>query len=384
MDTGVSAIEIIPVATAADLDRFIKLPTRLHANDPFYVPQLVNERRDVLSAKKNPYFAHAEVQLWLARRGDRDVGRISAQIDTLVKEPGLGHFGWIAAEDDPELFAALFSTAEQWLRERGRTRVQGPFNLSINEETGLLVDGFEAPPMLMMGHDHRYVGVRVEEQGYAKAKDLIAYLYDMDHDLPRAARRMVDRRKPTGMIVRTLDMRRYRDEVRGMMAVFNDAWSDNWGFVPFTDAEVDHMAKSMRPLLDPKLAAIIEMNGKMVGFGLTLPNLNEAIADLDGRLLPFNWAKLLWRLKVRGLQTGRTLLMGINRSFAASGFAGGIAPFLIIDKMRQRAQQIGLRKVELSWILENNLPMCRINESLGGAPYKTYRVYEKQLVRGTQ
>lgn len=379
MNTGDSAIEIIPVTTAAELDRFIKLPTRLHENDPFYIPQLVLERRDVFSRRKNPYFAHADVQLWLARRDGRDVGRISAQIDKLVKDQDLGHFGWIAAEDDPDLFAALFATAEQWLRERGRTRVQGPFNLSINEETGLLIDGFETPPMLMMGHDHRYVGQRVEEQGYAKVKDLIAYLYDMDHDLPHAARRMVDRRKPTGMTVRTLNMRRYREEVREMMAVFNDAWSGNWGFVPFTDAEIDHMAKSMRPLLDPKLAAIIEMDGKMVGFGLTLPNLNEAIADLNGRLFPFNWAKLVWRLKVRKVQTGRTLLMGVSRSFAASGFVGGIAPFLIIDKMRQRAQQIRLRKVELSWILENNLPMRRINESLGSDPYKTYRVYEKRL-----
>ena len=379
MTAGSPAIDIVPVSTAAEMDRFIKLPSRLHANDPHYVPELVLERREAFSPKKNPYFEHADVQFWLACREGRDVGRISAQADRLQQDPTLGQFGLIAAEDDPAVFAALFDTAEQWLRERGRTRVQGPFNLSINEETGLLIDGFDTPPMLLMGHDHPYTGPSIEALGYSKVKDLIAYLYDIDHDLPHAARRMVDRRRPTGMVVRTLNMRRYREEVFAMMHVFNDAWSGNWGFIPFTDAEIGHMAKSMRPLLDPGLAAIIEMDGKVVGFGITLPNLNEAIADFGGRVLPFNWLKLIWRLKVRRTRTGRTLLMGVSRSFAASGFAGGIAPFLIIDKMRQRAQEIGLRKVELSWILEDNFPMRRINESLGGDPYKTYRVYEKQL-----
>lgn len=380
MNAGAAAIEIVPVTTPAELDRFIKLPMRLHAADPHYIAPLVLERREAFSAKKNPYFKHADVQFWLARRDGRDVGRISAQADRLQPDPRMGHFGLIAAEDDAAVFAALFTTAEQWLRERGRSLVQGPFNLSINEETGLLIDGFDTPPMLLMGHDHAYVGRHIDALGYTKAKDLIAYLYDMDHDLPQAARRMVDRRRPTGMTVRTVNMRRYRDDVRAMMRVFNDAWSGNWGFIPFTDEEVEHMATSMRPLMDPQLAAIIEMNGTMVGFGITLPNLNEAIADFGGRVLPFNWAKLLWRLKVQHTRTGRTLLMGVSRSFAASGFAGGIAPFLIIDKMRQRAQKIGMRKVELSWILEDNLPMRRINESLGGDPYKTYRVYQKQLV----
>ncbi len=376
--SGTTGIEIIPVTTAAEMDRFIKLPNRLHQDDPHYVPQLVVERREVFSPKKNPYFAHADVQFWLARRDGQDVGRISAQIDKLVKDQRLGHFGWIAAEDDPAIFTALFATAEQWLRERGRTRVQGPFNLSINEETGLLIDGFDTPPMLLMGHDRRYVGPRVEAQGYTKAKDVIAYLYDVEHDLPQAARRLIDRRKPTGMTVRTINMRRYREEVTAMMSVFNDAWSGNWGFVPFTDAEVAHMVKSMKPLLDPGLTGIVEMDGKMVGFGITLPNLNEAIADLGGRLLPFNWAKLLWRLKVRHTRTGRTLLMGVRRGFA-TGLAGGIAPFLVIEQMRQRALEIGMRKVELSWILEDNMPMRHIIEALGGNPYKTYRVYEKQL-----
>lgn len=374
-----AGIQIVPVHGARAMDRFIKLPMRLHADDPYYVPPLVLERREAFSPRHNAYFGHAEVQFWLACRDGRDVGRISAQADRLQKDPAFGQFGLIAAEDDPAVFAALFSVAESWLRERGRTRIQGPFNLSINEETGLLVEGFDTPPMLLMGHDRPYVGAQVEAQGYAKAKDLIAYLYTLEHELPRAVQRLIGRRKPEELRVRTLDMRRYREEVFTMMHVFNDAWADNWGFIPFTEDEIGHMAKSMRALIDPKLCAIVEMRGEMVGFGLTLPNLNEAIRDFGGRVLPFNWAKLVWRLKVRHTKTCRTLLMGINRKFQHAGVIGAMAPFLIIDKMRERALAIGMKHSELSWILEDNLPMRHINEALDSDPYKVYRIYEKCL-----
>lgn len=377
--TSSDAIEILPVNSSGEMDRFIKLPNRLQAHDPCYIAPLVLERRDAFSPKKNPYFHHAEVQFWLARRDGRDVGRISAQVDELQADKAFGQFGLIAGEDDPAIFATLFATAEQWLLERGRTRVQGPFNLSINEESGLLVDGFDAPPMMMMGHDAAYLGARVEEQGYAKAKDLLAYLYDADNDLPPAARKLIDRPLPDGLQVRSLNMKRYREEVAAIVHLYNDAWSHNWGFLPFTDAEAEHMAKAMRPLVDPGLCAVVEMDGKMVAFGLTLPNLNEAIAGFRGRLLPFNWARLLWRLKVRGVKSGRTLLMGVQREFAASGFVGSVTPFLIIDRMRQRARALGMRRGELSWILADNAPMCRINESLKGVAYKTYRIYEKEL-----
>jgi len=170
-----SRIEIVPVGTPTELDRFITLPSRLYVNDPVFVPPLVLERREALSPAKNPYFQHAETQLWLARRDGRDVGRISAQIDRLVADPDVGHFGMIAAEDDGEVFAALFSAAEAWLRTRGKRHILGPFNLSINEETGLLVDGFDTPPVMLMGHDPSYAAARIEALGYGKAKDLIAF-----------------------------------------------------------------------------------------------------------------------------------------------------------------------------------------------------------------
>ena len=370
------ALEIVPVDTPALLDRFIALPAQLQAGDPNFVAPLALERREALSPRKNPYFQNAEARFWLARRDGRDVGRISAQVDRRVADPEHGHFGLIAAEDDAEVFAALFQAAEGWLRAQGRRRVLGPFNLSINEETGLLVEGFDTPPMMLMGHDAPHAGPRLEALGYAKAKDLIAYLYDIEHELPAAARRWIDRR-PAQLTVRPLDMRRYREEFDTITAIFNDAWSRNWGFIPFNPAEIAHMAKSMKPLIDPKCVAIAEMNGEPVGFGVALPNLNEMIADFGGRLLPFNWLKLLVRLK-RGTRTARVPLMGIRRSFSA-GLVGSLAPFLVIDALRKGLQAKGVRQVELSWILEDNRPMRHIIEALGARAYKTYRVYEKTL-----
>ena len=372
-----SSIEIIPVVTPAELDRFIVLPSRLYAGDPAFVAPLVMERREALSPAKNPYFQHAETQFWLARRGGRDIGRISAQIDRLVTDPDVGHFGMIVAEDDAEVFAALFATAESWLRARGKRRVMGPFNLSINEETGLLVDGFDTPPVMLMGHDPRYAGSRIEALGYAKAKDLIAYLYDIDHELPAAARRKIDSRKATALTVRRLDKARYLEEFDTVTSIFNDAWSQNWGFIAFTEAEIAHMAKSLKMLIDPNCVAIVEMNGEAIGFGIALPNLNELIADFGGRLLPFNWLKLLYRLR-RGARTARVPLMGIRRSCSTS-FAGGLAPFLVIDALRKGLRAKGVKQVELSWILEDNRPMRHVIEALGANPYKTYRVYEKTL-----
>ena len=281
-----NAIDIVPVSSAAELDRFIRLPARLAAGDPHFVPPLLLEREEALSPKKNPYFQHAETQFWLARRDGRDVGRISAQVDRLAPDPDTGHFGMIAAEDDGAVYAALFATAEGWLRSRGKTRVLGPFNLSINEETGLLVDGFDTPPMLLMGHDARHAGAHIEALGYTKAKDLIAYLYDIDHPLPAAAARLIGPRKPAALTVRNLDTSRYLQEFDTVTAIFNDAWSQNWGFIPFTEAEIAHMAKSLKMLIDPKCVAIVELNGEAIGFGIALPNINELIADFGGKLLP--------------------------------------------------------------------------------------------------
>ncbi|MEI9964899.1 MAG: dATP pyrophosphohydrolase [Caulobacteraceae bacterium] len=375
------AIEIIPVSSKAELHRFVALPARLNAKDPAWITPLFMEREEALTPKTNPFFEHADYQFWLARRDGRDVGRVSAQIDHLAPtDPAdpAGYFGMIAAEDDPAIFAALFAVAEAWLRERGRTRAIGPFNLSINEETGLLVEGFETPPMVMMGHEPRYAGARVEEQGYAKVKDVYAYLVDITADFPAKVRQRVDRPLPEGVRLRRLDFKKYEQEVRVMTEIMNEAWANNWGYTPITEAETLQLAKSMKPVINGDLVWFAQIDGEDAGFGVCLPNVNEAIRGLDGKLLPFGWATLLWRLKVSGVKSARVPLMGVKRKFAA-GFRGTLLPFLLIDAMRREARKAGIEKVELSWILEDNRPMRAICEATASTRYKTYRLYEKRL-----
>jgi hypothetical protein len=229
----------------------------------------------------------------------------------------------------------------------------------------------------MMGHDHAYVATQIEALGYRGVKDLLAYILGADQAPPARLQRLLAK-PPPNLKLRPLDKRRYREEIGTITDIFNDAWSQNWGFVPYTEAEVEHLAQALKPLLDPKLVPIAELDGKPVAFGVLLPNLNEAIRDFGGRLAPFNWAKLLWRLKVRGVGTGRVPLMGVRRSLGAD-FTARAVPFFVIDAMRQRCLEIGIQQVELSWILETNAPMRRLLEMIGSRVYKTYRVYEKTL-----
>jgi hypothetical protein len=373
-------VEIVPVRTKAELERFIRVPMRLNAGDPNWIAPLMFERREALSPKHNPFFQHADCQFWLARRDGRDVGRISAQIDHLARtdpEAPAGYFGMIAAEDDAEVFAALLTTAEAWLRERGRTQVIGPFNLSINEEVGLLVDGFDTPPMVMMGHDPRYTGARIEAQGYAKVKDLYAYISGVPVFTPGVDARL-KRPAPAGLALRPINMKNFDGEVRTLVEIWNDAWSQNWGFAPITEAETRHLGESLKLLLHPRLIWFVEIDGEAAGFGALLPNLNDAIYDLKGRLAPFGWAKLLWRLKVKGVKRGRVPLMGVKRKFAREA-RGAFAPFLILDAFRREAVKIGITEAEYSWILEDNAPMRHILDGFGARIYKTYRLYGKAL-----
>ncbi|WP_269714328.1 dATP pyrophosphohydrolase [Caulobacter sp. NIBR2454] len=376
-----AGVTVTPVRTRAELDRFIRVPMRLNAGDPNWISPLISERQQALSAKANPFFEHAQVQMWLAVRDGRDVGRISAQIDALAPvDPtrSIGHFGMIAAEDDPAVFAALFAAAEAWLKERGCDVAQGPFNLSVNEEVGLLVDGFDTPPMVLMGHDAPYTGQRVEEQGYAKAKDMFAYISNLVNDLPDGVLRRVKRGPPEGVILRKLDMKRFEAEVHTLTDIANDAWSDNWGYTPSTPAETRHLAKSLKAVIDPDLVWFADIDGEDAGFIVALPNVNEAIADLDGKLLPFGWAKLLWRLKVARVKSLRVPLMGVRRKFSRT-LRGQVLPFHLTNAAADQARAKGYHSIELSWILEDNLPMKNICERVGGRAYKTYRIYEKAL-----
>ena len=373
-------VDIMPVGSKAELDRFIRVPMRLGERDPNYIAPLILERGESLTPKGNPFFEHADVQFWLAVRDGRDVGRISAQIDHLnpqTKE-GVGHFGMIAADDDPAVFSALFAAAEAWLKAKGCKTAVGPVNLSTNEEVGLLVEGHDTPPMFMMSHDPPYAPGRIEGAGYAKAKDIFAYVCSVADDLPAPILRRIRKGLPEGVVLRTLEMKRLDEEVQTLTGILNDAWSDNWGFTPTTAAETKALATTLKLLIDPRLAWFAEIDGEAAGFMILLPNINEAIADLKGRLFPFGFLKLLWRLKVKGPKTGRVPLMGVKRKFANT-LRGQLLPFHLIDAVAQAARKQGYERYELSWILEDNTAMRRICDAGGAKVYKTYRLYEKAL-----
>ncbi|MEX2649376.1 MAG: dATP pyrophosphohydrolase [Alphaproteobacteria bacterium] len=372
-----SSVAVVPVESRAQRNDFLRLPLGLHAADPAYVPPLLMERSEALDERKNPYFRHAEVGFFLALRDGRPVGRISAQVNRvhLAKyADATGHFGLIEGEDEA-VFRALTATAESWLGARGMRRVLGPFNLSINEETGLLVDGFATPPMVMMGHAPVSYGRFLEAAGYRKAKDLLAYAHDFDQPIPEAARRFIGR---FGGRVAVRPLRRYRAEVAEALELYNAAWAGNWNSLPLGPEERAHLASSMRPLIDPALVQFADVDGRLAAFVVALPNLNAAIADLGGRLLPLGWLKLLWRLKIKGVTTARVLLMGVRPDLAGTPIGAAVA-FLVIDALRRAALAKGYARAELSWILEDNMPMRRIIEAVGGRVYKTYRVYEKSL-----
>jgi len=358
---------------------FLRLPLALYAGDPNWIAPLDLEQRQRYS-KKNPFFQHARWCGWIAYRGQRAVGRISAQIDELHLErygDATGHFGSLEAENDPELFAALFEAAQQWLRSEGMQRVTGPFNLSLNEECGLLVEGLDTPACIMMGHARPFYGRQIEALGFDKAKDLLAYRIAPDFEAPRVMRTLAERASER-VRVRPLNRKALASELRLLRDIFNDAWSENWGFVPFTEAEFSEVGKAMTLLLDDDFVQIAEVDGEAAAMIIALPNVNEAIRDLNGRLFPFGWSKLLWRLKVRHPRSGRIPLMGVRKKYQHSRLGPTLA-FMVIDALRGPVIRRGIREVEMSWILEDNAGMRNIIESLGGIAYKRYRLYEKNL-----
>jgi hypothetical protein len=377
-----ASVEVSPVAGRSDLAAFIQLPKRLYRGQKGYVAPLDMERGEALSPKTNPFFDHAEVQLFLARRAGKAVGRISAQIDKLHLEKygdQTGHFGFLDAEDDPAIFAALIKAAEAWLRAKGMTRAVGPLSFSTNEEIGVLVDGFDSLPMLMMPFHLPYNAPHIAAQGYAKVKDVLAYHLRKDDYKPLASKRMLDRAADEGgVVVRNIDMKRFQAEIETVIDIFNDAWSQNWGMVPLTEREMAAAANGLKLLIDPTMVVVPEQNGEAAGMMVCLPNLLEAARDLDGKLFPFGIAKLLYRLKTNKVHSGRIPLMGIRRKHHGTVLGATLLP-MMFEKLRGRFLERGLEQLEMSWILEDNTAMRRVLEGIGGKVYKTHRVYEKAL-----
>jgi len=373
-------LQVNPVDDRQKLRQFIRMPWSIYSDDPAWVPPLLLERKEHLSPH-NPYFEHARYQSWIAFRDGTAVGRISAQIDQLhldQHQADEGFFGMIEAENDADTFAALFQTAESWLRDQGMRRVLGPYNLSINQEAGLLVDGFGTPPFMMMGHARPYYGARIEEMGYQKIKDLYAYIIDSNFEASAAMQTIVKRAKKR-VTIRSLRKANFDEDIKIIEDIFNDAWSDNWGFLPYTEAEFNQLAKDFKLVLDFELVKIAEVDGASAAFMVVVPNINELIRDLNGRLLPIGWLKLLWRLKVKFPQTVRLPFLGVRKQYHDS-FLGAALPFLMIQAAWAHAIKRGVKKAELSWILEDNKGINDIIESLGATVYKTYRIYTKDLI----
>lgn len=372
-------IHIHPVTSYRDMSTFIGLPWQIYADDPMWIPPLRLERR-LHYSKFNPFFAHAKWQAWIAYKNGQAVGRISAQIDTLHRQrygADTGHFGSLECIQDITVFAELIQTAEQWLATQGTHRVSGPFNLSINQECGVLVEGFDTPPVVMMPHSPRWYDTFLQQCGYQPAKDLLAYWVEVDFTPPRVMR-TITQKYSNQIKLRTLRHDRFDEEMEILRDIFNDAWSDNWGFVPFTQAEFAELGNSLRWLVPSEFIQIAEVGGTPAAFMAALPNLNEVFAELNGRLLPFGWFHLIKRLKSKSIRTARIPLMGVRKQFHHTALGMALA-FMVIDAPRQAGLARGIKEVEMSWILEDNQAMRNILKSIGSREYKRYRLYEKTL-----
>jgi hypothetical protein len=293
-------------------------------------------------------------------------------------DPHTGFFGLIEAPDDAEVFAALFDKAEVWLKDQGMTSALGPFNLGINQEVGCLVEGFDSPPYVMMSHAKPYYGHHIEKRGYSKAQDMVSY--DLEGEafaLPPVVRRLL-KRQAKNISVRSIDRKNTAADLMTMCSIFNDAWVNNWGFVPFTGSEFSSVGKEMLKIVPADFIHIAQVHGQPAAFIVLIPNVNEVITDLDGRLLPFGWARLLWRLKVRFPKTARIALMGVRQEFQHTRLGPALA-FSLIRALHEPAVSRGLKRVEASWILENNQGMRKIMEQVGGVVSKRYRMYHKSL-----
>jgi hypothetical protein len=373
-------IHIEKVADKRDLKAFIAFPSSLYRDDPNWIDPLFIEREEHLS-KKNPSVEHIEWQAFLAKKDGKVVGRITAQIDSLHRErygQDTGHFGMIDAIDDPAVFEALFAAAEAWLKSKGANKITGPFSMNINQESGLLIEGFDTPPSALMTHGKPYYANYLEQQGYSQGIDLLAYWMKRTdlHFEPSLTKLMAQMRKKVS--IRRLNRKKFAEEMQVLREIFNSGWQNNWGFVPFTEHEFATMGDQLKYLVPDDMIYIAEVDSVPCAFIVGLPNINEAIAGLEGRLFPFGWAKLLWRLKASGVRTARVPLMGVRHDFQFSRM-GPIMALLLIEALRDPFAKRNIDALEMSWILESNTGMRTILERIGAVPYKRYRLFEKTL-----
>lgn len=381
-----SSVEITRVESAQDRETFLRLPWLLgHDQDPSFVAPLLDDQRRMLDPAKSPFIKHGEVACFLARRGGKPVGRISAQLDAEFdkawpEDRDLAFFGFFECADDPEAAQALLAAAEAWAKSKGRSRLRGPFTLDAKGEVGVLIDGFDTPPRIGMGHNVPYLAGLIEGAGYAKAKDFYAWWYTVGA-IDEKTRRIAERTKGLpGVSVRTMDLGQFRREVEIVRDIYNEAWSRNWNNTPFTAEELEIIAKEYKAFIDPELALVAEVDGEPAALCLAVPDVNELVRDFGGELMrrPWNLVRLLWRLKFNRPKHARLILLGVREKFRASHKYGALAAVLYVE-VAERGAKRGYLGGELSWTLEDNVIINRGIERMGARKYKTYRVFEKRL-----
>jgi GNAT superfamily N-acetyltransferase len=369
-----SATGVRAVASRADLRRFIEYPFAKYRGDPHWVPPLLISEREQFHPKKNPFYEHARVDLFLAERGGEVVGRVAAIDDdnhNRTHEDNLVFFGFFEAEDG-EAAKALFARVERWGRERRRRAVRGPANPSLNHSAGLLIDAFDSDPFVMMPYNPPEYPRYVEQSGYRKVKDLYAWLFERGEDISRIGRLAERVRKRHDVVIRPVDTKHWDEELERFRDLYNRAWERNWGFVRYTNREFDHLAKEFKLILDPELVALAEVEGELAGVTVALPDANQVFKRMGGRLLPLGILHFLNRKRI--IDQVRLPILGVAPEHRNKGFE-----LAMIHDLYERAIAKGYERCECSWTLEDNRPMNHIIEAGGARPYKTYRIYQKGI-----
>lgn len=375
-------VEVDEVRGSGDLKKFIKFPWKIYQDDPNWVPPLIVDRKDFFNKQKNPFYRVAETQLFLARHKGEVVGRIATCINRAHNEfhmEKLGSFGFFECIEDYGVAHKLLKIAMITLKAKGLEVMRGPLNFSTNHEVGLLIEGFDRPPMVMMTYNPPYYQEFLEKFGMKKGKDLLAYLIDGEQAKNPRLERIVNRlRDRAGVTVRKINVKDFDAEIQRVIKIYNEAWESNWGFVPLSNDEFTHIAKDMKMILDPDLALFAEIDGEPAGFALALPDVNQVFHKMNGRLFPIGILKLLWNMKIRkNINQARVITLGVVKKYQKRG----LDSIFYYDLLNNGVNN-GYMTGELSWILEDNKMMRSAAEGIGAVPYKTYRIYETPLMRG--
>ncbi|MFB0565851.1 MAG: hypothetical protein ACETWK_09255 [Candidatus Aminicenantaceae bacterium] len=370
-------VRIQEVKSKKDLRKFFHFPWKVYKDYPNWVPPLIMDMKEKLNRKKNPFFEHADIRLFLAHKNDEISGRIAAIIDenhNKFHEEKIVFFGLYESLNDLETARSLLDKVSEWGKERGMDTLRGPMNLSMNDECGFVIEGFDSPPVIMMSYNPPYYLELMEKCSLEKAKDLYAFFMTRDHKTAEKVRGIVDNiKKETTVTLRSIDMKKVDEEAERIKFVYNNAWEKNWGFVPWTENEMNYMAKKLKMLADPKLVILAEDKGKPIGFAFALPDYNQVLKKMNGRLFPFGIIKfLLNKGKIKGM---RAMVFGILKQYRLTGVS-----YLLYSELEKNAKEQGYEWGEMSWQLEDNEPVNRFNISIGGKIYKKYRIYEKKII----